>query len=68
MSEHFEMMDYESRTEEIDARHFAEILRWIAHGRKENGRPLPPKTARQLARAVLIDRGYTWTPEEEEPK
>jgi hypothetical protein len=68
MCEGFEMMNYESSTEEIDARHFAEVLRWIAHGMKENGQPFPAETARQLARAVLMDRGYTWTPEEEEPK
>jgi hypothetical protein len=69
MGEGFEMMDYESRTEEIDARHFAEVLRKIAHGRTDNGRPLNSETARQMARTVLIDRGgYTWTPDEEEPK
>jgi hypothetical protein len=36
---------------------FVEVLRQIARGRIDNGRPLAADTARQMARDVLVDCG-----------
>ena len=44
---------------------FAEVLRKIARGREDCGRPLAGETARQMAREVLDEQGFGWPPEKE---
>lgn len=39
---------------------FAEVLGEIARGRPDNGRPIAAETARQKAREVLAELGFTW--------
>jgi phage-related minor tail protein len=50
----------------VDADDFFDALAKIAQGRTDNGRPLGGEDARQIARQVLISRGYDWSKEPKE--